>query len=176
MYLHIGQQIEMDLSKIEVVLQHANGAEVLLAMDSNFRSASWYDSTTNARGRILEEYLMSKQLYILNEESINTTFQNQRGASNIDLTIINNKILRTVVEWEITEQESCSDHNIIKYVTGRGDSNGECQFSRCTIHSQKRELRDIPRKPNTISENRTLQLTQRRKQRGPGYHSLFTYI
>jgi len=117
MYLDIGQQIEMDLSKTEVVLQHANGAEVLLAMDSNFRLASWYDST-NARGRILEEYLMSKQLYILNEESINTTFQNQRGASNIDLTIINNKILRTVVEWEITEQESCSDHNIIKYAIG----------------------------------------------------------
>jgi len=122
-YLDIRQQIEMDLSKIEAVLQHANGAGVLLAIDSNSRSTSWHDLTTNARGRILEEYLMSKQLYILNEESVNTTFRNRRGASNIDLTIINSKLLSTVAEWEISEQESCSDHNIIKYVIGRGDFN-----------------------------------------------------
>jgi hypothetical protein len=58
--------IEEDLSKIEVVLKHANGAGVLLVINSNARSASWHDSTTNARGRTLHEYLMSKQLYILN--------------------------------------------------------------------------------------------------------------
>jgi hypothetical protein len=78
----------VDLSKIEAVLQHANGAGVLLAIYINARSASWHDSITNARGRTLDEYLMSKQLYILNEESLNTIFRNRRGVSNIDLTII----------------------------------------------------------------------------------------
>ena len=115
----------MDLSKIEAVLQHANGVGVLLAIDTNARSASWHDSTTNARARTLDEYLMSKQLYILNEESLNTTFRNRRGVSNIDLTIITNQLLRTVTQWEISDQESSSDHNIIKYVIGQGDSNRE---------------------------------------------------
>jgi len=64
MYFDIGRPIEEDLSKIEAVLQHANGVGVLLAIDSNARSASWHDSTTNARGKTLDEYLMSKQLYI----------------------------------------------------------------------------------------------------------------
>jgi hypothetical protein len=59
MYFDIGRQIEVDLSKIEAVL-HANGVGVLLAMDSNGRPASWHESTTNARGRTLDEYLMSK--------------------------------------------------------------------------------------------------------------------
>jgi len=67
MYFDIGRQIEVDLSKIEAVLQHANGAGVILAIDSNARSASWHSSTTNARGRTLDEYLMSKLLYVLNE-------------------------------------------------------------------------------------------------------------
>ena len=74
MYFDIGRSIEEDLSKIEAVLQHTNGVGVLLAIDSNARSASWHDSTTNARGRTSDEYLMSKQLYILNEEGLNTTF------------------------------------------------------------------------------------------------------
>jgi len=35
MYFDIGRQMEVDLSKIEAVLQHANGVGVLLAIDSN---------------------------------------------------------------------------------------------------------------------------------------------
>jgi len=81
-----------------------------------------HDTTTNARSRTLDEYLMSKQLYNLNEESLNTTFRNRRGVSNIDLTIITNHLLRMVEQWEISDQEISSDHNIIKYVIGRGTS------------------------------------------------------
>ena len=57
---------------------------------------------------------MSKQLVIMNEESNYTTFRS-RGTSNIDLTVINDQLVRTVVDWEICEQESCSDHSIIRY-------------------------------------------------------------
>jgi len=59
-------------------------------------------------GACLDEYLMSKQLYALNEESLNTTFRNGRGDSNINLTIITNQLLRTVTQWEISDQESSS--------------------------------------------------------------------
>ena len=91
MYFDIGRQIEVDLSKIETVLQHANGVGVLLTIYCNARSASWHDSTKNTRVRTLDDYLMSKQIYILNEESLNTTFRNRRGVSNIDLKIITNQ-------------------------------------------------------------------------------------
>jgi len=101
MYFDIGRPKKENLSKIEAVLQHANGVGVLLAIDSNARSASWHDST-NARGRTLDEYLMSKQLYISNEEGLNT-FRNRRGVSNIDLTI-NNQLIRTVARWEISDK------------------------------------------------------------------------
>jgi hypothetical protein len=124
MYFDIGRQIEVDLPKIEAVLQYANGVGILLAIDSDARSPSWHDSTTNARGRTIDEYFMNKQLYISNEKSLNTTFRNRRGVSNIDVAVITNQLLRTVAQWEISDQESSSNH-INKCVIGRGDSNRE---------------------------------------------------
>jgi len=51
MYFDINRQIENDLNKIEAKIQHAKGAGVLLAIDSNSRSKMWHDNLTNARGR-----------------------------------------------------------------------------------------------------------------------------
>ena len=51
----------------------------------------------------------------MNEESEQTTFKNRRGSSNIDLTIVNNQLLNVLKNWEISAEESCSDHNIIKF-------------------------------------------------------------
>ena len=51
----------------------------------------------------MEEFLMSKQLHILNEESCLTTFRSSQGTRNIDITVINNQVLDTVREWEISD-------------------------------------------------------------------------
>jgi hypothetical protein len=70
-------------------------------------------------GKSLEEYITSKNLYIMIEKSELTTFQNRRGSSNIDLTIVNNELLKPLKNWEISEEESCSDHNIITFGLGQ---------------------------------------------------------
>jgi len=89
MYLDISQQTDDDLLKIEEIIQQAEGAGILIAIDSNSRSTTWYDTLTNTRGRTLEEFLFSHQLHILNEGEY-TTFRSTRGSSNIDLTIVSN--------------------------------------------------------------------------------------
>ena len=113
------QQLDDYLLKIEAIIQHAKGAGILLAMDSNSRYNTWNVTRTNTRGRIPEEFLTSKQLHILNEESDSSTFRSIRGSSNIDLTLVSNQLLRAVDEWEIWDQESCSEH-IIRYALGQG--------------------------------------------------------
>ena len=55
---------------------------------------------------------ISKNLYIMNEESEQTTLQNRRGSSNIDLIVVNNQLLKALKNWEISEEKSCSDHSI----------------------------------------------------------------
>jgi len=42
----------------------------------------------------MEDFIASKQLYIINEDSPRRTFQSSRGESNIDLTIVNNQMLQ----------------------------------------------------------------------------------
>ena len=59
-------------------------------------------------------------MHIANEDSCCTTFRTCRGASNIDLTVLNNQAIDFISDWAVHDQESCSDH-IIKY--GLGNEN-----------------------------------------------------
>ena len=122
MYFDRDLQIENNLEKMERVLQHAKNTGVLIASGTNARSALWNDRVTNERGRILEEFITTIQLYFLNEESSDTNFSNSIGKSNIDLTIINPQLIRSVTEWEISGQEILSDHRIIKFNINPGYS------------------------------------------------------
>jgi hypothetical protein len=115
MYFDIIRQIEDDLNKIEAIMQHAKATGTIIAMESNARSTTWHDRITNHRGRRLEEFLASAQLHILKEDSNLTTHLSSRGSSNIDLTVTSNSLLRAVEDWEVSNQESFSDHSIIKF-------------------------------------------------------------
>jgi len=115
MYLDIEEQIENSLTNIDEILQFAKGTRILIAADSNSRSKTWHDKITNSRAKNLEEYLASRHLHIINEESEMFTFHNSRGTSNIDLKITNNNLIADVHVWEISEEENCSDHNYLKY-------------------------------------------------------------
>ena len=122
MYLDIEEQIENSFTKIDEILQFAKGARILIATDSNSRSKTWHDKITNSRGKKLEEYLASRHLHIINDQSEKFTFHNSRGSSNIDLTITNNNLIADVQEWEISEEESCTDHNFLKFKIGKANS------------------------------------------------------
>ena len=78
-YLDINQLLDIHMPKIEATIAHAMGAGVIIAIDSNLRSTSCHDILTNRRGKMLEEFLMSQQLYIPNEETCLTTFWSTRG-------------------------------------------------------------------------------------------------
>jgi hypothetical protein len=114
-YFNIEDPIAHNVKTVDRILQFTKGKKLVLAIDSNSRSTTWHDVLTNHRGKEMEEFLAYNQLHIINEDSAMTTFQSSRGSSNIDLTIANNPMLAAIEEWEILEEESCSDHSIIKY-------------------------------------------------------------
>jgi hypothetical protein len=62
----------------------------------------------------MKEFFASNQMRTINEDSERTTFQNSKNSSNIDITIVN-KMLATIKNWEISEDESCSDRKIITF-------------------------------------------------------------
>jgi hypothetical protein len=76
MYFDFEDQIEKSFTKIDAILQFAKGGRILIPTDSNSRSTTWHDIITNSRGKKLEEYIASKQLHVINEESERYTFHN----------------------------------------------------------------------------------------------------
>jgi hypothetical protein len=51
MYLDIKEEIERELDKIDQILELTKGTGLILAIDSNTRSAAWHDTETNKRGK-----------------------------------------------------------------------------------------------------------------------------
>jgi len=98
-YFDITTEIEKELVKIDHIVEFTKGNGLIIAVNSNSRSAAWHDTQTNKRGKTLEEYITSKNLYIMNERSEGTTFHNRRGKSNIDLTIVNNPLIKELRNW-----------------------------------------------------------------------------
>ena len=63
----------------------------------------------------MEEFLICNQLHIVNEVSELTTFESNRGNSNIDLTKVDSTIVNIINKWQFNEQESFSDHRFITF-------------------------------------------------------------
>ena len=69
MYLDITEKLHKTTQQINDILQLAGTRGLLIMMASNSRSRTWHDKLTNGRGKKLEEFLISKQLFIMNEDS-----------------------------------------------------------------------------------------------------------
>ena len=53
----------------------------------------------------MEEFLICNWLHIANKDSELTTFESNRGNSNIDLTTVDSRILNIISKWQCSEQE-----------------------------------------------------------------------
>jgi len=114
--IYMDYKEEIDNSQtIESILKFKKGGKLIMEVDSNLRSTMWNDKITNPRRKKIEEFVVSLHLHVINEKDERTTFQSTREKSNIDLTITNNQMLTDVINWDISEEESVSDHNIIKF-------------------------------------------------------------
>ena len=60
MYFDITKEIERELDKIEETPEFTKGTGLVIAIDSNSRSAAWHDRHTNQRGKAMDEYIISK--------------------------------------------------------------------------------------------------------------------
>jgi hypothetical protein len=114
MYFDRQKPLEHDLTQVDMILLHARRVGAIIAMDSNATSTTLHDTITSNRGKHLEEYIISKQLHIMNEPSANPTFKSRTGKSNRFNTSKSN-VLRSISDWKINEEESNSDYSIINY-------------------------------------------------------------
>jgi len=99
MYFVSRKDIEEDIRELEKVMDYTKRHGLIIVVDCNARSKMWHDIVTNQRGKILEEFIIRNDLYVMNEATETPTFQSNRGSSRIDLTIANSKLVRFVYDW-----------------------------------------------------------------------------
>jgi len=78
-YMDYNYTIGKSITNIEKTMELTKGVKIIMAIDSNSRSIIWHYVTTNVRGRLLEEFIASNQIQIINEESGSTIFHSSRG-------------------------------------------------------------------------------------------------
>lgn len=92
-YCKYSLPIDYFLSKLEKIIAALKNENLIIGVDSNAHSKTWYCKDVDAAGDAVEEFVAIKEIYILNETGNPPTFSTVNGDSNIDLTIVNSKSL-----------------------------------------------------------------------------------
>ncbi|KAI4473630.1 hypothetical protein M0802_016019 [Mischocyttarus mexicanus] len=112
--------IDPYLLHIKKILKILKGKKIILCMDSNAKSLTWFSKQTDARGEALEGLLSQFKLHVINKASENYTFDNTRGQENIDVTVVSCNCLRLIRKWRVQNSETTSDHNLITFIIKTG--------------------------------------------------------
>jgi len=99
LYFDRPKPIEQDLTKFDTGLQHAKSEGTIIAIDSKARSTIWHDSKVINNGKIPEDFIISKHLH----------------KSNIDLTVVTNKLVKKITDCRISDEESNTELCVITY-------------------------------------------------------------
>ena len=87
---------------------------ILIGCDSNSHSTLWGCDSNNARGDIVEEWILHNELSIINSGNVKT-FVSTRGSSIIDLTLASPCLLTQIKGWYVEEKYQFSDHRKIVF-------------------------------------------------------------
>ncbi|KAG8238847.1 hypothetical protein J437_LFUL018296, partial [Ladona fulva] len=105
--------LEPYLNKLSAIIKYFNNNNLLIAGDFNAQSKIWHDKLTDKTGEKLEEFIFD--LNVLNTSTTIPTFHNTRGMSNIDFTLVNDKLIKNMKQWKIIGNVVTSDHNLIMF-------------------------------------------------------------
>lgn len=105
------EDMETMLDEIGVNIRR-NHEKAIIVGDFNAKSSQWSTDQTDARGRLMMEWIAENNLMVINQGN-NPTFRRGEYSSTLDLTLATDHIGRKITEWEVSEIESLSDHNYI---------------------------------------------------------------
>jgi hypothetical protein len=109
------QDIELELKHIQSAIETLDLRSYLITMDSNSHSEVWYDRRNDIRGETVIDFMTKNNLILLNNNNTSPTFDNIRGQSSIDLTLVSENASNFLHNWELLEEETLSDHKYIYF-------------------------------------------------------------
>ena len=103
-----------DLNKLQVVLDTFRNSHIILGFDANARSGLWGDHSENGRGRAVEDFISTNNLFLLNDGKRPTyVHRGTERSSFIDLTLVSQRLFQFCRDWHVSSDDSLSDHQLI---------------------------------------------------------------
>ena len=96
---------------------HSKKLPLVVGADANAQHTFWGSTKVNRRGELLLNYLLSTNLEVMNEGS-EPTFVNSTRAEVIDMTLANSWSRDLVLGWNVSPEDSGSDHRFIRFSIG----------------------------------------------------------
>jgi hypothetical protein len=105
------------INELQTIIDQLTGNQIIIGGDFNCRSTVWFDKICDRNCHLMEEFIVSNDLVIFNEDHNPPTFETSNGNSNIDLTLGTQNLISEVKNWEVLENATSSDHRPISYDT-----------------------------------------------------------
>lgn len=102
-----------DLARV-VAYAAQHNAELLIGCDANAHHTSWGSTDTNKRGEVLFDFLITNHLITLNV-GCTPTFVTRVRQEVLDITIVTNNLARHIDKWQVSNENSMSDHRHITF-------------------------------------------------------------
>lgn len=106
-------EYELFLQNLQECMQN-KGRHILIGGDFNAKSPLWGSQVEDKRGKMLAEWISSKNLITANRGE-KPTFQRDASQSIIDITFTTDKTGGTISDWRVLDEETLSLHNYIRY-------------------------------------------------------------
>jgi hypothetical protein len=113
-YLPRYDTLEQDLTPIRSFLTIVKPINFIWGLDANSKHSIWYSPTIDTRGRILVDFLSVQGLITANEKD-SPTHCGPTGESWIDVTVTTINSTLSVQNWEVSEECTQSDRNLILF-------------------------------------------------------------
>ena len=91
-----------------------NNTKGIMCIDTNSWSTLWNSDSTNARGHLMDKWILGNNLDILNTEKT-PTFLTSRAQSIIDVSLAY-KAKNHISNWHVKNQHFFSDHRCIQFI------------------------------------------------------------
>ena len=102
--------------KIQQVVTEARRTkfEMIMMMDSNAHTTLTGSESSNKRGKLLEQFIISNGLEIINQGT-DLTYESPLGKSRIDITLATPGIAQHLHKWRVNNELNHSDHHTIEF-------------------------------------------------------------
>lgn len=111
-YIQFSKPITLYLVRLCEIFHWVPSGCILISADANANSSLWHDTAIDAEGRMLEDFVSTKGILVINGLS---EYSTHTGGHNINVTLFGGGIVQAV-KYLWVHDSSLSDHKLMTYV------------------------------------------------------------